>query len=107
MKGKLLAFVVVAAAGQAGCAPAMQGDAYQSGSTRDPAPQEYRQGMFGDLTWSVGGKKDAPAAPATPATASAAEQAEFKKWRESAGSTERQEFEEWRAWQEWKRKNPK
>jgi hypothetical protein len=112
MNGKLLAFVLVAAAGLAGCAAGPQGAPFPSGSTRDPAPQEYRHGMFGDLTWNVG-KKDSPAAaPATPAavpapTASASEMEEFRKWRESTGAAERQEFEEWRAWQEWKRKNPK
>lgn len=111
MKGKLLVFV--AAAGLAGCAAGPQGAPFPSGSTRDPAPQEYRHGMFGDLTWNVGGKKDstaadgtAPAAAPAP-TASASEMEEFRKWRQSTGAAERQEFEEWRAWQEWKRKNPK
>jgi len=106
----------VLAAGLAGCAAGPQGPAYSSGSTRDPAPQEYRHGMFGDLTWNADGQKSAapaeaakaaPAAASVPAGVSAAEQEEFKKWREAAGATERQEFEEWRAWQEWKRKNPK
>jgi len=117
MKGKLIAFVV-AAAGLAGCGTAPQGNAFPSGSTRDPAPQDGRPGMFGDLTMTVGGRKDAaPAAASAPsaapakaapaAAASASEMEEFKKWRESMGTAERQEFEEWRAWQEWKRKNPK
>jgi hypothetical protein len=114
MKGKLLAFVV-AAAGLAGCAAAPQGDAFPSGSTRDPAPKDGRPGMFGDLTWTIdtksGTRTQGAAAPAAATggavAASAAEQEEFRKWRESAGSSERQEFEEWRAWQEWKRNNPK
>ena len=120
MKARFFVSAVVAA-GLAGCATdyvpprpvAKPGPEYD---TRNAYVPGREPGLFGDLTWNIGGsqaaKPAAGAAAVPPAAAAAAprtttEQEDFKKWQESAGSKERQEFEDWRAWQEWKRKNPK